>query len=275
MTPSGRASGSAPTPPAPSTEGEHRARPDHRHAAGPRPRRPGRAAAHRRTDRVLDIRDAALTAANASPADDLAAGLTDGTLTPDTVGDRLLAAAVAATAQEKAHTLLRDLQVPLVPRFAQAVRADADRLLADLRKVFTPAAKTMQKAGALFPVGATGEQVLTAGANAATAWRGLEQARRTLDTVHGVRVTLARDYGIGQVQPEVLMYVRDLSSEHDVARATEAWDRHDVGTGIGGRWHALTAAGFALSLATQAQIIATRVAIDRSAQAEQNRQRVA
>ena len=52
---------------------------------------------------VLDVRDAALTAANASPADDLAAGLTDGTLTPDTVGERLLAAALAATAQEK-HT---------------------------------------------------------------------------------------------------------------------------------------------------------------------------
>ena len=128
--------------------------------------------------------------------------------------------------------------------------------------MFVPAAKTMQKAGALFPVGATGEQVLTAGAEAAAAWRGLDQARRTLDTVHGVRVTLARDYGIGLVQPEVLMYVRGVDNELDLARAAEAWDRHDAG--IGGRWHALTAAGLELALPTPAEIAATRAAIDRT-----------
>ena len=35
---------------------------------------------------VLDVRDAALTAATTHPADDLAAGLTDGTLTPTPSG---------------------------------------------------------------------------------------------------------------------------------------------------------------------------------------------
>ncbi len=99
-------------------------------------------------------------------------------MTPDNVGELLRSAALAAAAQDKAHALLRDLQIPLVRRFAQAVRGDADRLITDLRKVFTPAAKVVQRAGALFPVGATGEQVLAAGTQAAATWRELEQARR-------------------------------------------------------------------------------------------------
>ncbi len=216
---------------------------------------------------ALDVHDTALAAATAHPGADLEAALNNGTMTPDNVGELLLSAAVAATARDKAHALLRDLQMPLVRRFARAVRGDADRLITDLRKVFTPAAKVVQRAGSLFPVGATGEQVLAAGDQAAATWRELEQARRTLDTCHAVRVTMARDYGIGPASSDVLMFVRGLGSEQELARAAQAWDTS------GARWHALTAAGFELSLPDPEQIAATRAAIEQTAQAAADRQR--
>ncbi len=93
----------------------------------------------------------------------------------------------------------------------------------------------------------------------------------TLDTIHGVRVTMARDYGIGPASPDVLMFVRGLGSEQELARAAQAWDKS--GAGIGGRWHALTAAGFELSLPDPEQIAATRAAIEQTAQAAADRQR--
>ncbi len=220
---------------------------------------------------ALDVHNAGFTAANTRPADDLAAGLADGSLTPENVGERLHAAAVTATAKEKSYEILRDLQIPLVRRFVQAVRDDSERLLTDLRKVFAPAATTMHRAGSLFPADATGEQVLSAGPEASAAWRELHQARATLDAIHNVRVPLARHFGYGSETPQVLMFVTGVDTPLAASQAELAWESNP--RTVGGRWHALTAAGFTLHLATAHEIAAARAAIDNTERAEQDRLR--
>ncbi len=60
-------------------------------------------------------------------------------------------------------------------------------------------------------------------------------------------------------------------SQQELDRAVELWDQG--GSGIGGRWHALTGAGFELVLATPTQMTTARAAIDQAAQAEDDRQR--
>lgn len=214
---------------------------------------------------AVQMHHAALGAAAAHPSDDLRARLAAGTLTLENVGQAVFDAATALTAREKAHEIVRDLEHPLLKTCAEAIRADGDRLVKEMSKAFAKAAKVLQRAGELFPADATAEQVLAGSNEAADAWRELAAARRTLDDLRGMRMRLANGYSVDPVNPTVVMFTSGISDRAALEHAEELFRGSDHLPG--GRWHALTAAGFTLHLAGPVEAAATLTFVARAEQA--------
>ncbi len=167
---------------------------------------------------------------------------------------------------------MRDLTPPLVHHAARALRDDGDRLIADLRKPFDAATASMTTAGRLFREDAQPADVLALGAEAAAAWQQMAADAATLDTVLAVRMDLSR-WGYGTAPQRTLMFTSGIGTADQLAAAEQGLAR-TVGPGRG--WHALTAAGYQLHLATAAEVAATKARlseeVDHQAEAHRRRQ---
>ncbi len=212
-----------------------------------------------------------LDTAVASPVDALLADFQSGSLTERKFPDRLRAAALELAAKDAAYNVLRDLTGPLVRHAARAVRDDGDRLIAELRRPFDQAKASMTTAGALFDERTSPERVLALGGEAAAAWQQMAADADTLDAVRAARMDLAR-WGYGTAPQRTLMFTSGIDTADQLAVAEQAFSRS---AGPGRHWHALTAAGFALHLATAEEVVATqaRLRAEAEQQAEADRRR--
>ncbi len=211
--------------------------------------------------------------AQANPVDALLADFQTGALTQRKFPDRLRAAALEVAAKDAAYAVLRDLTPPLVRHAARAVRDDGDRLIAELRRRFDQAKASMITAGRLFGENTGPEQVLALGGEAAAAWQQMSTDADTLDAVLAARMDLAR-WGYGTAPQRSLMFVSGIGTAAALAAAEQAFSRP---AGPGRHWHALTAAGFGLHLATAEEVVATQARLRDGAeqQAEAHRRRQA
>ncbi len=211
--------------------------------------------------RARSLLSVGVDTALANPVDSLAADFASGALTLEDFPARLRAAALELSAKASAHTVLRDLHNPLTRHATRAVRDDGDRLVHDLRVPFDAASKSMTTAGRLFDENATAEQVLALGAKAAAAWRRMAEDAVFLDLVLSARVTMG-SWGYAPAPQHALLFTR-VTSADALRTAEQAFSRE---TGPGRRWHALTAAGFALHLTTAAEIEQTQAALRAAAE---------
>ncbi len=207
----------------------------------------------------------------ANPVDALLADFQTGSLTERKFPDRLRAAALEVAAKDAAYAVLRDLTPPLVRHAARAVRDDGDRLITELRRPFDQAKASMTTAGALFDERTSPERVLALGGEAAAAWQQMAADADTLDAVRAARMDLAR-WGYGTAPQRTLMFTSGIDTADQLAVAEQAFSRS---AGPGRHWHALTAAGFALHLATAEEVVATqaRLRAEAEQQAEATRRR--
>jgi hypothetical protein len=182
-------------------------------------------------------------------------------MTPEELAERVQAAALALTAQQNAHQIIRDLQSPLAKHARAAVRENGDALIRAMRKKFDHAAKAMNAAAGLFPAQSSAEDVLRLGSAAAAAWGQLAEASRVLNLVHAARMAMAGYGTYSDPEHRVLMYVADVRDPQSLAVAADAFDRDGHRAGPGGRWHALAAAGFKLRLNTAAEMAALEQAL--------------
>ncbi|MDP9460496.1 MAG: hypothetical protein M3Q22_09680 [Actinomycetota bacterium] len=207
----------------------------------------------------------------ANPVDPLLADFASGALTAAEFPGRLRAAALEVAAKDSARAVLRDMSPALVRHAIRAVRDDGDRLVAELRRPFDEAKVSMTTAASLFDEHTRPEQVLALGGEAAAAWQQMAADADVLDAVRAARVDLAR-WGYGMVPQRTLMFTTGISTAYQLAAAEEAFSRP---AGPGRQWHALTAVGFTLHLATAAEISATQARLRDEAeqQAEADRRR--
>ncbi len=222
---------------------------------------------------ALDVQAAALTAASATPTEDLRADAEAGTLDPATIGARVREAALALNARAAAHEVARELIHPLQKVATRAVMADADRIVKAMRPAFDTVAAGIAEAAARFDPDTSPERVIATGPEATAAYRTLDQHRATLDRVHAVRATLTRSYGYGATgTPAAAWYVATFVDFAQVERAQRLLEQDG---GPGGQWLRLASAGYRLRLntATEAAAVLAKAhgATDRAQRAAEQR----
>lgn len=165
--------------------------------------------------RVRDIDTALEEVIATDPTEGLAAGITDGTLTPAKAAKALHSAAAEMAAHQFAAEV-RNRLAPTLDRTArQALAADADRVLADLRPVFDAAVTAVAEGIATF--GTTPPKELTRSPGLAALWERTVQAREHLRAVVAARTMLA-EVGYG---PATLSPVWWVNDEADLDRAPQ------------------------------------------------------
>lgn len=211
-------------------------------------------------ERARSVLGTAQQTAAANPAQDVLDDFLTGSSTAALV-EKVRAAALDLTATQAAHQIIRDLQNPLGKHAAAAIRADADRLIAELAARFDEAASAMIAAAELFDTSATAEDVLRIGPAAAAAWAQLDGARATLDRIDTARGAMFH-YGVpSDTSRRVLMYLADVRDPISLATAQDAFETSSHLAGPGGRWHALAATGLRLHLNTAAEVAALEDAL--------------
>jgi hypothetical protein len=184
--------------------------------------------------RVLDLDAALVAAATADPLDVIRAGILGGTLTPAKAPKALGDAASAMLAVEKAEDARRALLPTLDLVARQALAADAERIVADLRPAFDDAAaRLVADLAVLGPEPDKRALTTPAGAHA---WHDREAALAVLADVHTVRTDLAE---VGHGGAEAGWYV---AGHLDGALPANPW-----------RWWDVIAAGYTLRLNTAAE----------------------
>lgn len=196
-------------------------------------------------NRAVAVLAAGMTAASANPSYDLLSQFDAGTLTPESVGPEVLKAAVALIAKQAAHGIMRDIENPLCKHARKAIRAGGDELIGQLRTPFNSAAEGMMAAAAMFAPDATGEDVLSQGAEASEAWRSLTAHAHTLELVNSVRVQLML-FGYGVSEHRAALFCSGVDNEQAMAAANQAY-LWPTG-GRGGRFFDVAALGFELHL---------------------------
>jgi hypothetical protein len=212
--------------------------------------------------RLLDLWEAATDLAATTPADTLRAEIADGTATVDNIGDRLRATALALNTQQGAAALVRQLGPFLASRIEQTVRADADRIVTDLRQPFDRALAEMAAAAEHLTPTDTPATILTKGPDASAAHATATDAQARLDTIAQARL------GLADTQPPAAAFLAHAPTNGTIRHAAGLW--RDT-QGPGGRWLALHHAGIDLRIGTPAET--TQLLTD--AQAATDRERAA
>lgn len=170
-------------------------------------------------------------------------------LTPDNAAERVHELALAMSTRTHLTGAARHLEGPVARAYVDAIRADVDGIIAQMRPAFDAAAATVAVATDLVPEGTTPADLLTLGDAAIAAHRAVESARSTLTLVNAARVTLARLTGEGDT-PRVSWYVAPSNRGMDELRQAGAvWQR-------GLRWERLLTRGFTLRLNTPGEAAA-------------------
>lgn len=208
---------------------------------------------------ALDLLSAGMEAATASAEQALLAKFDAGTLTPKNIGAEVRSAALDIACRQYARELVRGIEPAACKAAAAAVRADGDRLIHDLRVIFDRAAEAMAVAAELFDPTAPAEAVLGLGPAAAQAWNALAENAATLDAVNAARVPMALDFGYGRAAHRSAWFITGITTPAQLAAAEAGYAA--TGTGLGGRWHALAAAGVELHLNTAEQTAAVEAAV--------------
>ncbi len=238
---------------------------------------------------ALAVWQAAQSAAAQAPSDEIRAAMLNGELTPDNVGERIRAAALELTAQEKARTLAGELSYPVRRVAGEALGDGHEQILADLRSRWDAAAKAITDATRHITPTTTATEALEAGVDASDAWRSLNGHASVLSAIATIRMTLATTWRCGDATlPVVAYFVRMpkntpphqryaigatvLTTDDPLAVASALYDED---SGPGGRWLRLASASYPLRLNTNAE--ARKVVADateaqqRHAQAEEER----
>jgi hypothetical protein len=203
---------------------------------------------------------AAGDAALAPPSDDLRAQLAAGKLTSANVGQKVRIAALDAVARQGSQVLVRDLMAPIAKITTTAIRADASRLVGELRTQWDAAAKVVSTASKYFGPEDSAGDVILRGATAAASWQAVGGAAHVMTRISRLRATLTRDFGYGSVDvldhPGVL-YVTEAG---DLDQLAATWSGQSGittlasrGPQVGAPWLALVAAGWTLRLNTDLQ----------------------
>ncbi len=140
-----------------------------------------------------NVYDEALRAASRQPSNDLKAALEAGDVTPGNVAVLVHQAASDLSAQQHAHAIVADLNLTLNRIIRQALRDDQQRIVADLRATFEPAAEAVTKAAEHFGPGTTADDVISAPAAVIKAWKDVSTHSRTLDAVSAAYRGLLND----------------------------------------------------------------------------------
>jgi hypothetical protein len=217
--------------------------------------------------RLLALWDAAGQIADADPADDLRAAVADGTVTVDTIADRLRQGALDINAKQGAVQLRRQLEPHLAAAISAALHADGDRIVTDLRPTFDRAAETVTAMAGKFSGTATPATILAAGPEASAAFHQLTEHQATLDRVWQARLGLASTCGYGTHDVPVAMCIETAD---DLAHLHTAGDAYRETQRPGGRWAALATAGYRLHLNTTEQ---ARQLVDQATEATRSQER--
>lgn len=185
---------------------------------------------------LVAISKAMAEAAAVDPADELAAEIAAGSITPKNAGEKLLGAASRQVAATAAQEVYRTALVAISKRTRSAVAAHAGAIVAELQPRFTEAADRLASTvGVRVP--AKAKQVLsTPGAAAAHARRS--EASQDLSRIAQVRTSLATQYRWGDREPTASWWIAE-------ARDLDALDTAER---LGRNWYALLEAGFTLQL---------------------------
>lgn len=201
---------------------------------------------------IDDALHAATTTAEAS-LDPVAAGITDGTLTPAKAGKLLTDAALARSTADYAKAAHRDLSRSLDTAAAAGLAEDADRVLAELRPTFDAAAAELVAA----------HEVLGDDPDA--------HRRTHTATVAGARALEQRDAALSTLR-RIDRVRHDLADVHPAYRTSAAfWYVTGATTTpkAPARWWDLIAAGYQLHLNTPTEADAVAAAV---AQADAERE---
>jgi len=137
-----------------------------------------------------------------------------------------------------------------------AFRADADRIVGDLKDRATGALAALATAAEVLHPGDTAETAIARGDKATRAWRtrtDLERHAADLETITDLAESMADRIGVTRpdqrrLRPPVLWWV-DVRTSDQLTPATQLWDNHE---GVD-RWLALIHAGHTPTLATPAE----------------------
>ena len=136
---------------------------------------------------IIALRAEALSAATATPIDDLRADVAAGKVKPADVRKRITAAATELTIQEKSRALIRELEPTLDNLARRWARDHGDELIATLRPQFDDAAATLTATVKELGAHADPAAVLERGKDAAEAWTRGRDALAVLHQIRAVR----------------------------------------------------------------------------------------
>jgi len=190
------------------------------------------------------------------PVADLLDAALDGSLTADTVTERVEAAALALTAQANAQNLVPQVGARLGQRFAALIQQHGDTIVEQLAEPFGRAGTVLIDAAAVVPAGVTADEVIRWGAASAEAWNVLGNAAAVLDQIAALRVEMQTVYGYGHGEAEPLRVAYFLATAHGpdmLTRANQLFAGQIAGVtqnddDPGGRWARLARANLTLRL---------------------------
>jgi len=191
------------------------------------------------------LANAALAATNSPAIQDLHEGILSGTITPKNIGAKLTDSAISIMAAERIITAAEGTQSAINQIYFQALKANADKLVAALRPAFDEAAGVIQTAGKHFAADANERDILNAGMEAVNAWHNLASAKTTAMQIINARAVIAdaeRDHS-----PAYLHYITGTHTQ------AQLWQAEAEYSGVGHGLHNLARAGFTLRLNTKAE----------------------
>lgn len=239
-----------------------------------------------RIEKIEQVWDAARTALNYSVTEQVAA-IDLETVSPSEVSDIVIRAAIAHTAHQRTSffeavqdsgvsVVLDEFDRSLTREAGQLLRDDADRLVKELRKTFTKAAKVV---GAAHAAGLSkdteeGHLLVHGSSEAIKAYRDLPAAVADLDRIASIRTDMVRhlayEANVANPPHPVCSFIGKVETEMQLASAESAWDgevEHVQVDGmlngsaiykaqkprLGGAWLDLLHRGFTLQLNTAAE----------------------
>lgn len=217
---------------------------------------------------ALDLLDAAKAAALLDPTADLAAAYQAGKLTPTNVGKHMIHAATISLARERLYLASQAIEQGVSATIREWIRANADRIITEMRPAFDDAAALVHAAGAHFPPAATAAQIIEGGSRAVEAHEHLDAALATLHRVRALRIAVGDCAGHGE--QDVTWWVAAVSDALHLDQAVRAY------TSAGDAFHSLAHAGFTLRMNTVTEAARITSGVQRvEAEAESARTKVA
>lgn len=178
---------------------------------------------------------------------DLAEGIASGTVTAKNITAKVKETAVDLIAAERAHVAAQATIEPITRLFYDAIRANADTIVDQLRDEFDTAAATVQEAGRHFGPETSPKEILHAGIEATAAWQNLTAAIDQLNRVRTARGHLAEIEGTAHTIPFWALYVGGIYDGTGLDAAESAATR------AGQMFHNLAHSGLELRLNTSTE----------------------